>query len=231
MSEQSDQKIIHEEITKEFKLERMILFSDAVFAIVITLMAIEIHLPESIHTLNVDELNSALIHLLPTIIAYVTSFFFIGAIWNQHLHLFGLLKSFDTGLVVRNLLLLFFVGLFPFAATVISRGPKNVIMPMMIYLSIIICTLSALTLIEDYIFIRKPELRNGSDISKHLEKFNQRKVSLMGFSVAIVMILITDHYVTDPRLSFLPTMWVMIVPVSFIILKKLNKRKNNKSTK
>lgn len=47
MSDKSDYVITKDEIKKEFQVERMILFSDAVFAIVITLMAIEIKIPET----------------------------------------------------------------------------------------------------------------------------------------------------------------------------------------
>lgn len=114
------------ELHQEFQLERMILFSDAVFAIVITLMAIEIQLPET-HglSLTTEEFYNGLKHVTPILLAYAISFTFIGVVWHQHLKIFSLLKRFDNGLVIRNLILLFFVGLFPFAATVVSRGPKT----------------------------------------------------------------------------------------------------------
>jgi uncharacterized membrane protein len=73
------------EIRKEFQLERMILFSDAVFAIVITLMAIEIKLPETEGSHSVDWTLSIFYLLAPTFLAYCLSFFFIGTSWYQHL--------------------------------------------------------------------------------------------------------------------------------------------------
>src|SRR4051812_22287955 len=100
------------EIKKEFQVERMILFSDAVFAIVITLMAIEIRLPETEHRITPDQVSSVLLRLLPAFTSYTISFVFIGIVWFQHLKIFSLLRSYDTGLVVRNLILLFFIGLF-----------------------------------------------------------------------------------------------------------------------
>src|SRR5690348_9279708 len=108
-----EKKYLKEEIRKEFQLERMILFSDAVFAIGITLMAIEIKLPD-----NVDYTSATLpyeiLKLTPLFIAYAASFFFIGKTWYEHLKIFSLLKDYDTGLVARNMFMLFFIGLFPF---------------------------------------------------------------------------------------------------------------------
>src|SRR5436190_10651894 len=99
-AEKEEREYLKEEIRREFQLERMVLFSDAVFAIVITLMAIEIHIPESIRFHNSDELVHELVMLLPNIIAYAASFFYIGYTWYQHLEVFSLLKDYDRGLVV-----------------------------------------------------------------------------------------------------------------------------------
>src|SRR5690349_16730106 len=111
---------IQEEVRKEFQVERMILFSDAVFAIVITLMAIEIRLPNGGEGLH-GGLREALRRLAPVLLAYMVSFFFIGTIWYRHLRLFSLVRDYDLGLVVRNLILLFLVGLFPFSATLVTH--------------------------------------------------------------------------------------------------------------
>src|SRR6478735_1826807 len=118
MSTPHKPEITKEEIKKEFQLERMILFSDAVFAIVITLMAIEIHLPElgEHEHYTVSTFLTALKHVLPTVFAYAISFFFIGLMWYKHLKMFSLLKDYDRGLIIRNLIFLFFVVLFLFVS-------------------------------------------------------------------------------------------------------------------
>jgi uncharacterized membrane protein len=93
MNEEIENMISRDEIKTEFQLERMILFSDAVFAIVITLMAIEIKIPESNEKLNQVTLLKSVAHLVPTIASYMVSFFFIGRIWYEHLKIFSLVKS------------------------------------------------------------------------------------------------------------------------------------------
>jgi len=97
--DKENREYLKEEIRREFQLERMVLFSDAVFAIVITLMAIEIHIPEAVRFHTNEELIHELLMLLPNIIAYTASFTYIGHTWYQHLQVFSLLKDYDRGLV------------------------------------------------------------------------------------------------------------------------------------
>ena len=67
---------LQHELKKEFQLERMILFSDAVFAIAITLLVIEIKIPEIEDPTDKALLNS-LGHLVPKFIGFIISFIFI----------------------------------------------------------------------------------------------------------------------------------------------------------
>ena len=60
-----EKEYMKEEIRKEFQLERMVLFSDAVFAIVITLMAIEIRVPDLARNTSSDILTHELVKLIP----------------------------------------------------------------------------------------------------------------------------------------------------------------------
>ncbi len=106
---------LHNELKKEFQLERMILFSDAVFAIAITLLVIEIKIPE-IHTDVSDQaLLEELKHLIPKFIGFIISFLFIGLYWTIHHRMFGYVTNYDKGLLRLNLFFLFFVVLLPFS--------------------------------------------------------------------------------------------------------------------
>ncbi|CAN5409115.1 hypothetical protein BH11BAC1_BH11BAC1_25180 [soil metagenome] len=58
----NEREYVKEEIRSEFQLERMILISDAVFAIVITLMAIEIHIPDSVRFNSAEELMNSIFY-------------------------------------------------------------------------------------------------------------------------------------------------------------------------
>ena len=215
-----NEEITREEIKKEFQLERMILFSDAVFAIVITLMAIEIKIPEHIQVTN-ENIAKELVHLLPTLLAYIVSFVFIGTIWYQHLKMFSLLKDYDKGLVVRNMVLLFFIGMFPFSATLITRA-KGQMLPFFMYLFMILFCTIAQYILYHYIIIGRPSIRLSTDLTEHKMELNKRKISVIGFSMAAVLIMITYLLIPQPELKNLSTLWMIVF---LVVFKKITKKK------
>ncbi len=89
-------------------LHRLILFSDAVFAIAITLLAIEIHPPE--HWTGVADLLGQMQHKL---MAYAVSFAVVGVNWIAHRRTFSRLRRADGVLDVLNLLMLGLLALLP----------------------------------------------------------------------------------------------------------------------
>ena len=111
---------LHNELRKEFQLERMILFSDAVFAIAITLLVIEIKIPDKEFLnehggLSDKVLLRALNELVPKFVGYLISFCLIGLYWSIHHRMFGFVTNYDRKLLFLNLLFLFFVALMPFS--------------------------------------------------------------------------------------------------------------------
>lgn len=222
MKTNENEEITRDEIKKEFQLERMILFSDAVFAIVITLMAIEIKIPEHVE-LTSKNMAREMIHLLPTLLAYVVSFFFIGVIWYQHLKMFSLLKNYDKGLVVRNMVLLFFIGLFPFSATLITRA-KGQMLPFFMYLFMILFCVIAQYALYHYIVVGRPSIRLNTDLSEHKEELHKRKIAVIGFSTSAVLIMITYLLIPQPELKNLSMLWMCVFPIVFRIMARKKKQ-------
>src|SRR5215510_14856437 len=98
----------------------MILFSDAVFAIAITLLVIEIKIPDKEFLkehggLSDKTLLHALDELIPKFVGYLISFCLIGLYWSIHHRLFGFVTSYDRKLLFLNLFFLFFIALMPFS--------------------------------------------------------------------------------------------------------------------
>lgn len=102
-------------------LERLTFFSDAVFAIAITLLIIEIHVPE-VHGPSSDrDFLLALAHLIPNFIGFFVSFFVIGSFWAGHHRVFDGARHWDPRIVLPNLLLLSTIAAMPFFTALSSE--------------------------------------------------------------------------------------------------------------
>ncbi len=86
---------------------RLEAFSDGVFAIIITIMVLELKVPRGTDL-------AALRELLPVFLSYVLSFAYVGIYWNNHHHLFQVVKHVRGAVLWANLHLLFWLSLFPF---------------------------------------------------------------------------------------------------------------------
>jgi uncharacterized membrane protein len=220
-AEKEDREYLKDEIRKEFQLERMVLFSDAVFAIVITLMAIEIHIPESMRFRTNDELLHELVQLLPNIIAYTASFFYIGYTWYQHLEVFSLLKDYDRGLVIRNLLMLFFIGFFPFGASLISRPNNGMFLMVLIYFLIIILSKGAQLILHHYILVKRPNLRINTDTSDQMMSYKKSCFAIIMLLIMFTLVTGTTLLIEDPELKVIAWWWFFPFP---FILKYFQKK-------
>src|SRR6185295_3876546 len=113
--EENEIRKLESEIHQEFQLERVVLFSDAVFAIAITLMVIELKIPEVSKNESADQFWGSMGPRVLNFVAFLASFFFIGMFWYRHLKLCGLLIDYNRTFILLNLLFLFFIVLLPFS--------------------------------------------------------------------------------------------------------------------
>jgi uncharacterized membrane protein len=97
---------------------RVLAVSDGVFAIIITLLVLEVHVPE---LTDGRSLNAALREILPSLTAFVISFILAGMQWVGHRDLFALIRRTDRGLVWLNTLYLLPLCLLPFGASLLGR--------------------------------------------------------------------------------------------------------------
>jgi uncharacterized membrane protein len=97
---------------------RVLALSDGVFAIIITLLVLEIHVPELTQG---QSLNEALAEVRPSLTAFVISFILAGMYWVGHRDLFGLIRRTDRGLVWLNIVYLLPLCLLPFSAGLLGH--------------------------------------------------------------------------------------------------------------
>jgi uncharacterized membrane protein len=100
---------------------RLEAFSDGVFAIAITLLVLDIHVPEP----GGGSLGHELLAQWPSYAAYVISFLTIGIIWINHHAAFSRLRAVDHSILILNLLLLLSVGILPFTTSLMATYLKE----------------------------------------------------------------------------------------------------------
>jgi uncharacterized membrane protein len=95
--------------------ERLEAFSDAVIAIIITIMVLELKIP---HANN----WAALRPLIPIFLSYIISFIYLGIYWNNHHHLLQVIHQVNGRILWANLHLLFWLSLIPFVTAWTGEG-------------------------------------------------------------------------------------------------------------
>ncbi len=102
-------------------IERTVYFSDAVFAIAITLLALDLQVPRVPENLAAVELPIALLELWPKFVGFLISFWIIASYWLAHHRIFHRIGAYDRGMLLINLLFLMWVVLLPFSSSLIGE--------------------------------------------------------------------------------------------------------------
>jgi uncharacterized membrane protein len=132
--------------------QRMEAFSDGVFAIVITLLILDIRIP----SVPAEGLAAALVALVPQCLAYVMSFCVVGFYWAVHHRVAHQVKLVDGTFTWLNLAWLLFVSVMPFPTSLLGRYPLQAL-PIVIYgVNLVVTNLTGLA-VQVYM-ARQPRL-------------------------------------------------------------------------
>ncbi len=119
-----EEEKIHSQISNIIDKDRVVNFSDAIFAFAATLLVLKIDLPAAQQVLAPDQLPAILAHLWPQYFSNFITFLVIGYYWLNHHSIFGLLKKFDATIVWLNLLFLVFLSFLPFPVDLYGDYPQ-----------------------------------------------------------------------------------------------------------
>ena len=159
---------------------RLEAFSDAVMAIIITIMVLEIKVPHG------DTLND-LRPLLPVFLSYILSFVYVGIYWNNHHHMLHATTTVTGAMLWANLHLLFWLSLFPFATGWMGENHFTAL-PTAVYGAILLMAAIAYYLLERAIIrAQGPE----SVLQKAVGRDWKGKLSPVVYVVAIIATLLS----------------------------------------
>jgi TMEM175 potassium channel family protein len=165
---------------------RLAAYSDAVFAVIVTIMVLELEAPE-------EPSFSALWPLWPTAISYAVSYLFIAIIWINHHHLMRFVRAPRLGLIWINFVHLFMVSLLPFATAWVART-HLASSPVAFYAGLFVCVDTAYNVFERDVLTRA-EAAHVSDRTRRVAR-RRSLVVLAIFAIAMLVAFVA------PRVGF-----------------------------
>ena len=166
--------------------DRLIAFSDGVFAVIVTIMVLELKAPD-------EPAFSALWPLWPTTVSYAVSYLFIAIIWVNHHHLMRYVGPLTSGLMWINFLHLFMVSLLPFATAWVART-RLASAPVVLYAGLFVCVDVAYNAFERHVLIRADTTRVSASM-RHMARLRSL-CALAGFATAMLVAIVA------PRIGF-----------------------------
>jgi uncharacterized membrane protein len=192
-------------------LDRIVFFSDAVFAIAITLLVLQIEVPDIPEELVVEELGASLLALWPKYLGYVISFLSIAVFWNIHHRIFRDVRGYDGGLIFLNFLFLMFVAFLPFPTALLGEyGDYQ--LPVAIYAGTLAVGRLLLTAIYWYVTSGNRFVDDTSD-SKTVQFFLIRGLTL---PVIFLLSIVVSFFSVGVAIGS----WVLLMAVDAMILRQ-----------
>lgn len=114
-----DEERIRQSYERAHDPSRVLALSDGVFAIIITLLVLEIHVPDLAQG---QSLREALEEIRPSLTAFLISFVVVAIAWAGHRDIFSLIRRIDRALVWLNIIYLLPLCILPFGASLIARS-------------------------------------------------------------------------------------------------------------
>jgi uncharacterized membrane protein len=164
------------------ELERFIFFSDAVFAIAMTLLVLEIRVPEVPPHLAAAEVPSKVLALWPRFFGYVLSFLVIGTYWVAHHQTFRYVMSYDMTLLRLNLLFLLSISFIPFPTALLGEYGE-LLFSVIFYAASV--GLARLLLALEWWYIIKGPIRTSDDLDQRLARYH----FFRGFAIPVIFLI------------------------------------------
>jgi uncharacterized membrane protein len=111
----------HDQEARYLAVDRLAALTDGVFAIAITLLALEVTVPIVEAGAGESDLGSALVEQWPSYAAYMVTFFLVGAYWFNHHRMFNLLRGVDHRFLVLNIFFLMAIAIMPFPNALLAE--------------------------------------------------------------------------------------------------------------
>lgn len=168
---------------------RLEALTDGIYAVAMTLLVIELRLPEPHAVHSQEALMQAVADLIPQFLSWVLSFFVLGLFWFGNHRMFHFVRSVNGRMVAWSLVQLLLVGLFPFSSSLAGKFTAMLFSQVFYSLNMILLALVSLRLVR-YVY-RHPELAGdamprGIYLGARLRTLGLVVISLVAVLIAMV---------------------------------------------
>ena len=177
---------------------RLEAFSDAVIAIILTIMVLELKIPHG------DDF-AAIAPLLPVFLSYVLSFVYLGIYWNNHHHMFQAARKVNGPILWANLTLLFWLSLFPFATGWMGEN-HFATLPTAVYGGVLLLAAISYIILQAAII----RLHKGHDetLSNAVGKDLKGKASMVLYVLAILLAFV-NRWISQALYVVVAIIWLI----------------------
>ncbi len=179
------------------KKGRLEAFSDAVIAILITIMILELKIP---HGADLESLRP----LLPVFLTYVLSFIYLGIYWNNHHHMFQATDRINGKILWANMNLLFWLSLIPFTTGWMGEN-HFASLPTAVYGVVLLLAALSYTILQTLIIAHQGE---HSKLEEAVGKDRKGKLSMLLYIVAILLAFV-NQWISDALYLLVALMWLV----------------------
>jgi uncharacterized membrane protein len=166
---------------QQIPADRLGTFSDAVIAVIITIMVLELKIPES-------RTFAALLQIWPTAISYAVSFLLIAIIWINHHHLLRFVVHTTPRLIWVNFAHLFAVSLVPFATAWIAHA-QIASAPVVVYAAVFVCVNVAYRMFEKEV-LKQADTSQISQKARQMARRRSLGTLLMFIAATLVSLMV-----------------------------------------
>lgn len=175
-------------------------FSDAVIAIIIMIMVLELRVPEGGDSWN------ALLPLYPIFLSYVLSFLYLGIYWNNHHHMFQAVGHVNGAVLWANLHILFWLSLTPFVTRWMGEKNDFAPAPMALYGVVLLCCALAYYVLERTLIAAQGA---SSQLAIAVGAEIKGWISTACYAVGVVVALLWTPWVALALYTFVGLMWLV----------------------
>lgn len=172
--------------------DRLVFFCDAIFAIAITLLILQIDVPAIVYETEVDDV---LLELWPRFVSFAISFFVIARFWIVHLNLFAHVRRLDMKLITITFVFMSLIVFLPFTTDFYGAHSDNKNVLALYVLSIV--ATSIVSHIAWRYVLKNPELLLADQDTKEIRRHSWRGL-LISLEFVLALLIVYNNPILEP---------------------------------